>query len=126
MKHHTKIAIIALMALSACAETAVQPMAQDTFKVATTAAPACGAAGARNVNFRAAAIEVIRRGYDKFVIVGDQTDMDGWTGTFSQGMIVRVIPERSSEVRNALSARATLGADWQAIVTEGVPLTCTS
>jgi hypothetical protein len=101
-------------------------MSKDTFKVDTHAAPACGPSGARNVAFKTAAIEVIRKGGDKFIIKGDQSQMDGWTGSFSQGMVVKMIQDGSREARNALSARETLGADWQAMVAEGVPTTCTN
>ncbi|MBK4217162.1 hypothetical protein JJJ17_14620 [Paracoccus caeni] len=106
-------------------------MTRDTFKVATHAAPACGPAGARNVAFKSAAIEVIRRGSDKFAILGDQSDSglqgnfySGFQQNYSQGMVVKIIPENSPEARNALSARETLGADWQEIVAKGTPTTC--
>ena len=124
-------AVILTLVISACAQTDIQPMSADTFKVATNAAPACGASGARNVAFKTAAIEVIRKGGDKFIIVGDQSDtglrgdvFSGFHQTYSQGMIVRMIPEGSPEARNALSARATLGAVWQEIVAKGAPTTC--
>ncbi|WP_235822665.1 hypothetical protein [Pseudogemmobacter blasticus] len=117
--------------LAACATTDVQPMSNDTFKVQTHAAPACGPSGARNVAFKAAAIEVIRKGGDKFIILGDQSDMGmqgdiftGFNTNYAQGMVVKMIPDQSSEARNALSARQQLGADWQAIVAKGVPPTC--
>lgn len=120
-----------LLALAACAETQIQPMTKDTFKVATHAAPACGPSGARNVAFKSAAIEVIRKGGDKFVILGDQTDsgmqgdiFSGFHQNFSQGMVVKMIPEGSREAANALSARETLGADWQELVAKGTPNTC--
>lgn len=120
-----------LLALAACAETQIQPMTKDTFKVATHAAPACGPSGARNVAFKSAAIEVIRKGGDKFVILGDQTDsgmqgdiFSGFQQNFSQGMVVKMIPEGSREAANALSARETLGADWQELVAKGTPNTC--
>lgn len=123
---------LVLMQLAGCAETAVQPMSKDTFKVATHAAPACGPTGARNLAFKAAAIEVVRKGGDKFIIVNDSSDSglqgDFFTGmytNFSQGMVVRMIPERSPEASNALSARETLGANWQEVIAEGVPNTCT-
>lgn len=99
-------------------------MSQDTFKVATMAAPACGPNGARNVAFKTAAIEVIRRGGDKFVLVGDTNTSNVWSGAHDQSMIVRIIPENSAEARNALSARTQLGADWQAVLAEGAPTTC--
>lgn len=100
-------------------------MSQDTFKVATTAAPACGSNGARNVAFRTAAVEVIRRGGDKFILVGDTANSNFWSGSHGQSMIVRIVPESSSEARNALSARGQLGQDWQKIVSDGAPTTCT-
>ncbi|WP_041527182.1 hypothetical protein [Paracoccus aminophilus] len=106
-------------------------MSKDTFKVATHAAPACGPSGARNVAFKSAAIEVIRKGGDKFVILGDQTDSgvsgDIFTGfhqNYSQGMVVRMIAEGSAEAKSALSARETLGADWKNAVAKGAPTTC--
>lgn len=119
-------AVFLALTVAACTETTVQPMSRDTFKVATTAAPACGPSGARNVNFRAAAVEVIRKGGDRFIVVGDDTGYDGWSGVHSQGMVVRMIPANSPEARNALSARETLGANWQEYVAKGVPNTCTT
>mgnify|MGYP005998382035 CR=1 FL=1 len=101
-------------------------MTQTSFKVSTRAAPACGASGARNVAFRAAAVEVIRRGHDLFVISGDTTGYDGWSGVNQQGMVVQLVDPRSSEAGNALSARQTLGADWQTAVKDGTPNTCTN
>ncbi|WP_255471192.1 hypothetical protein [Paracoccus sp. M683] len=117
--------------LSACAQTQIQPMSKDSFLVATHAAPACGPAGARNVAFKSAAIEVIRKGGDKFVIVGDQMSsgmqgdfFSGFQQNYSQGMVVKMIPEKSPESANALSARETLGSGWQEIVAKGAPTTC--
>ncbi|WP_199257976.1 hypothetical protein [Paracoccus binzhouensis] len=125
------VTALLLLALAACTQTQIQPMTRDTFKVATHAAPACGPSGARNVAFKSAAIEVIRKGGDKFVILGDQTDsglqgdfFSGFQQNYSQGMVVKMIPEGSPEARNALSARETLGADWQEIVAKGAPTTC--
>ncbi|KRW93267.1 hypothetical protein [Paracoccus sp. MKU1] len=120
-----------LLTLAACAQTQIQPMTRDTFKVATHAAPACGPSGARNVAFKSAAIEVIRKGGDRFVILGDHSDSGlqgdffrGFQQNYSQGMVVKMVPEGSPEARNALSARETLGADWQDIVAKGTPATC--
>lgn len=126
------LAFIALaLALAGCAQSSIQPMSRDTFKVDTHAAPACGPAGARNVAFKTAAIEVIRKGGDKFIIVGDQSNsglqgdfFSGFHQNFSQGIVVRVIPENSPEARNALSARETLGAKWREVVSKGAPTTC--
>lgn len=115
---------LALGLIAGCAQTAIQPMSKDTFKIATNAAPACGANGARNVAFKSASIEVIRRGYDKFIILGDSHDSDFWSGDHKQDMVVKVIPESSPEARNALSARQQLGDNWQELLAKGAPTTC--
>lgn len=121
----------AALALAACANTDIQQMSKDTFKVQTHAAPACGPSGARDVAFRAAAVEVIRKGGDKFVIQHDSTG-SGLQGSifnmqqnYDQGMVVRMIAGGSAEAGNALSAREVLGADWQEQVAKGVGNTCT-
>ncbi len=124
------------LTLSACVETSIQPLSQNSFKVATTAAPACGATGAREVAFQTAAIEVIRRGADRFIVVGDQAGSQfsglgysaygGFTAYSSnlQDMVIRVLSPNDAEFRNGLSAREVLGPDWEAIYAEGVPETC--
>ncbi len=112
-------------------------MSQNTFKVATNAADACGQAGARKVAYKAAAIQVIKNGGDRFIIVGDQSSSTLAGGTFNayggfqtynhnnQDMIVRTLKKGDPDYGNGLSARQTLGADWQAQVTKGVGVTCT-
>ena len=120
-----------MLGLAACAQTSIQPMSKDTFKVATNAAPACGPAGARNVAFKTAAIEVIRKGGDRFVVAGDHADsglqgdfFSGFQQNYSQGMVIRMVEQGSSEAANALSARETLGSNWQELVRMGAPSTC--
>ena len=119
------------LSLLGCAETSVQPMSQNTFKVTTHAAPACGPTGARNLAFNAAAIEVIRKGHDLFIIEGDNTGsglqgdlFSGMYQNYNQGLVVRLISPNSREAKNALSAREVLGVNWQEIVSKGVPNTC--
>ncbi|MGO4917594.1 hypothetical protein [Pseudogemmobacter sp. W21_MBD1_M6] len=124
MKYRSAIVFSALF-LAACATTSIQPLTQDSFKVATNAAPACGPQGARNVAFQTAAIEVIRKGGDLFIIAGDSTNYDGWSGVSEQGMVVKMIDRKSGDASNALSAREILGANWQELVQKGAPTTCT-
>ncbi len=116
---------------AACAETSVMQMSQDTFRVQTNAAPACGPTGARNLAYRTAATEVIRKGGDLYIIGSDQSDtgmtgdiFNGFYQNYSQGIVVRMIDPNSPDARNALSAREMLGPEWQAVVAEGVPNTC--
>lgn len=123
--HFLTVAAFALL-VSACATTDVQQLTKTSFKVSTRGAPACGPAGTRNVAFRTAAVEVIRRGHDLFIIEGDTTGYDGWSGVNQQGMVVQLIAPNSPDAKNALSARQTLGADWQNVVQKGTPTTCTT
>lgn len=125
-------ALISFTLLVSCAETSVTAMSRNTFKVQTNAAPACGPTGARNLAYKAAAIEVIRKGGDLYIIGGDSSDTgmtgDIFTGmyqNYAQGIVVRMIDNNSNEAKNALSARETLGTNWQELVAKGVPQTCT-
>lgn len=63
------ILIFALLG-TGCASATVVPLAQDTVQITSAAAPVCGMTGAQNVASQRAAVETIRRGYDKYVIVG--------------------------------------------------------
>lgn len=133
---HNKLVALALaLGLSACAETSVQPLTQTSFKV-STATSDCGRQGARDIAFKAAAIEVIKRGGDRFVILGDQSSSQLAGGFFTdfggfqtynndmQDMVVQMIAKGDANYNNALSARQTLGAGWSEIVAKGTPQTC--
>jgi hypothetical protein len=47
-------------------------LAQDVVQISARAAPICGQQGAEKVAFQQAAVETIRRGFDRFIIVGGQ------------------------------------------------------
>ncbi|WP_319825925.1 hypothetical protein [Thalassovita sp.] len=57
-------------ALAGCASTAVTPMAANQVMISTSAAPACGMSGAQRVAAQMAAVETLRRGFERFTIVG--------------------------------------------------------
>lgn len=135
-----KLSIVALSAallLTACASTDIQPLSATSFKVATEAAPACGRSGARKVANQAAAIEVIQRGGDRFIFIGESTDSRTTGVSYNQyygfqtynsneqGLIVQMVSKGQPGFADSLSAKQLLGADWQAIVAKGVPNTCT-
>jgi hypothetical protein len=63
---------LAVIGLVGCARSSTIPLAADTIAITSSAAPVCGAAGAQGVAARQAAVETIRRGFDKFIIVGGQ------------------------------------------------------
>ncbi len=96
----------------------------------------CGAKGTRQIAFREAAIEVIKRGADRFVVVGDQsrsavtggifTTYGGFDtyGTNTQDMVIQIVQKGDARFHDSLSARQTLGPDWQEIVTKGPSDSC--
>ena len=122
--------------LTGCVQTSVQPLTQSSFKIATETEDLCGAKGAREVAFQSAAIEVIKRGADRFVVLGDQSRSEISGGFFTgyggfetygsnmQDMVIQIVSKGDPDYSNALSARQTLGPGWQAIVEKGSPNTC--
>ncbi len=126
------------MALVGCVETSVQPLTQTSFKISTEAEDLCGAKGTREIAFREAAIEVVKRGADRFIVMGDQSKSEITGGMFNtyggfdtyetntQDMVIQIIQKGDPRMRDALSARQTLGPDWQAIVAKGSADSCLS
>ena len=78
------VIVIVASLLASCARSAVMPMAADTVKISTSAAPVCGSTGAQDVAVRRAAIETINRGFDKFIVLGsgaaNNVRVIGYTG----------------------------------------------
>ena len=125
------VGAIAASALSACASTSVQDMSRSMFQVQTTAAPVCGKDGAAKVASKVAAIEVIKRGGDRFVLASSQADssLSGFVGYTAisrnnRGIVVKMVEPGDPEYDDALSARAVLGDDWEKDVRRGKPGTC--
>lgn len=75
MKQYCILAFTAL-AVGACAKASTIPLSVDTIQVTARAAPICGATGAEQLAMKRAAVETIKRGYDKFVILGAQAQND--------------------------------------------------
>lgn len=64
------IALASVAAIAACASTSVTPVSRNQIIINTSAAPACGGRGAQGVAAKMAAVETLRRGFQRFVIVG--------------------------------------------------------
>lgn len=123
--------VVAALVLGGCVRTSVMPMAADTVQITARAAPICGGEGAERVAFERAAIETIRRGYDRFVLLNGLAQNNikvgshvygnaygvyssPWVyGTHDQALIVKMFRDKDPMAKNALSARATLGSAWQ-------------
>lgn len=58
------------LGLAACVRTSTIPLRADLIQISTSAAPVCGAQGAQQAALKQAAIETIKRGYDRLIIVG--------------------------------------------------------
>lgn len=80
--------VFATTALVACGRTTVMPLAKDVYRVSASVAPACGPQGAERMAFQRAAVETIRGGFDKFIIVSGTSETNvgvlGYTPTIAQ------------------------------------------
>jgi hypothetical protein len=138
------VILCSALALGACASASTVPLSQDTFRITARAAAACGAAGAERVAVKQAAVEVIKRGYDRYMILGAQsqsavvgatpiTVQRGYGGVVAyggdpivahgEGLVVKMFRDNDPAAANALSARATLGPNWQETASKPT-LTC--
>lgn len=66
----TRAVLLPALLLSACAGTNTIRTSQNTAIVQASAAPVCGGIGAARVAQKQAAIETIKAGYDRYIIVG--------------------------------------------------------
>lgn len=107
--------------LSACAVTKVQPLTKNSFAVSTAAAPACGQAGASKVANKVAAIEVIKRGGDRFYFSHSNSDYR----IIEDSLVVQMVSPGDPNYGVSFSARGELGPNWKELVTKGTPNTCT-
>jgi hypothetical protein len=132
---YTKAILLSLViALSGCVETSIQPLSQSSFKV--SAESECGAKTTREIAFRSAAIEVIKRGADRFIVLGDQSGSKITGGQFTsyggfiaydnntQDMVIQIVKAGDRGYSDALSAKDTLGPDWKNIVAKEASKTC--
>lgn len=64
------LAITVAMIVTGCTSSSVTPVSQNQFILSTSGAPACGQTGTARVASQMAAVETLRRGYSRYVIVG--------------------------------------------------------
>jgi hypothetical protein len=65
----TKISLAICLVVAGCANSSVVRVSQNTAIIKTSAAPVCGSTGAAKVAQKQAAIETIKAGYDRYLIV---------------------------------------------------------
>ncbi|WP_143535689.1 hypothetical protein [Roseisalinus antarcticus] len=135
----------AALALAACVDSTTTRLSQNRVQIDVSAAPVCRGADARRFANHQAALETLRLGYDRYIVLGFQSqdntrvvganfNPNGFGGVTATPIIggsedASIIVEMYQEGRpgsgNALSAREALGPNWQQIVSEGLPDTCT-
>ena len=116
------VALVTLsLSVSGCTTTKIQPLTASSFSVSTSAAIACGQSGAAKVANRIAAIEVIKRGGDRFFFKGAHSDYR----IIEDSLVVQMVSPGEAGYQDAFSARQVLGESWQQIVADGHPKTCT-
>ena len=121
----------AALSLNACAYSSVQDMSRSTFQISTTAAPVCGKSGAAKVASKIAAIEVIKRGGDRFLLATSENSKSfgGFAAGIpmsrnTRGVVVKMLEPTDPDYDDGLSAREVLGDDWEKQVRRGKPGTC--
>lgn len=67
------VAVAIGLALAGCARTQATKVSANTVLIDAGAAPICGSAGAAKAASRAAAIETIKNGFDRYIITGAQS-----------------------------------------------------
>ncbi|MFN9356908.1 MAG: hypothetical protein ACK6A4_08865 [Alphaproteobacteria bacterium] len=140
----------AAVVLSACVRTSVMQVSQNQVVITAEAAPACGKGGSQQAAQEAAAIETIKRGYQRFIIleVGSEnnvrvvrtppttattttgpggtatTTFTGGstiaTGTHDTSIRIVMLNPCDQGFYKVLDARQVLGPDWEKKVQEGV------
>lgn len=135
------VPLLVLLVAAACSEATVQPVSQNTFRIATPDAEICGLNRSREIALDMAAVEVLRQGASHFIILSEdsETAFDGvslerdfddlLTGISvdtrtEQSLLVRVLRPGDPLFENGLAAQQILGPNWRQTVAEGASTSC--
>lgn len=66
----TALLICGSLLIAGCASTSVMQVSQNEILLTTAAAPACGTTGSQRVAQEMAAVETLRRGFTRYLIMG--------------------------------------------------------
>ena len=135
--------------LTGCARTSTVPVGEDTIEVTVHVGTICDEGDAARLAQRHAAVETIRRGFDDYIVIGSvggdhtageepataRTTLYGSSGRtlFSEYapllahhrmLTIRMFPAGEGDSAAAVSARAVLGDEWEAVVAKGPSTTC--
>ena len=135
------------LTLAACASTSVTPLAPNQLLIQTTADLPCGESGTEKIASEMAAIETLRRGFDRFTVKSTETEdaqytnadsgfektakavnddpigksilQGGITEIYDESLIVTMFRQGDAGYRTATDARTVLGPKWQKAVANG-------
>jgi hypothetical protein len=136
------------LALSACASTSVTQLAPNQFLIQTTADLPCGESGTGRIASEMAAIETLRRGFDRFTVKPTETEDAQYTNAdsgfektakavndnpigksilqggsiadiYDESLIVTMFRQGEAGYSTATDARTVLGPKWQKAVANG-------
>ena len=127
--------VILATAIAGCTKTSSIQLADDLVHVVTDTAPICGRSGAQEVAFEQAAVATIKYGYDRFLIIADDTvalntgssqfyDTTFKHTAYTQSFVIKMFSGADAQAQNAIDARTVLGPEWQEVVEAGGPTTC--
>lgn len=66
--------LIFSLVLGACASSSVIPISQDMVRITSEGELDCGITSLQKMAFRQASVETIRRGYDRFIVIGAENN----------------------------------------------------
>ena len=111
-------AVFGSLALGGCASSSVLDLNSDTIQVSTSAAPVCGQSGAQAVAAKRAAIETLKRGYDRYMIV----DANSQDNVRVVGTTPVIANTQTTGVVNAYGNQATYSGQSNTYYTGGQPI----
>ena len=146
-----RVALLVLaILLTGCVRVSTVPLATDVVQVTAQADSACGQEGAERAALHQASVETIKRGFDRFMVVGTnalstvrqvgQTPITGqvtpygnvnvyggypiYAETHKQVFTVQMFRTGDPAGNKALSARELLGDNWKELVAKDTPTNC--
>lgn len=80
---YSVFALATISMLGACVSTSSTQVSRNQFLISTSAAPVCGSTGAQKIAAKMAAVEVLRNGFERYRIVGAQSQNN--VGSYTTG-----------------------------------------
>jgi hypothetical protein len=120
------ISALPAIGLGGCSTSAVMPLAVDSVELKVYVAPACGPSGAARMALKQAAVETLRRNFDKFLIDNSHSDiktMGGHVGWMDHRIVVKMFKDGDAAGAKGIPAKETLGPRWREAL-DGQSFTC--